>query len=122
MIANKKLLTDGNAFKRRDDRWCGVVWYLNERGERKRKSFSMTTKAEVNKKMTAYIADFEKLVIESDESRKTLKESLQHWLQVFKFPYVERTTYDRCECTAEHQIYPLIGDKLVEDITAADLI
>ncbi len=40
---------------------------------------------------------------------------------MFKFPSVERTTYDRCECTAEHQVYPLIGDKPVGDITAADL-
>ena len=31
------------------------------------------------------------------------------------------TTYDRLECTANHQIYPLIGEKIVGDITAADL-
>ena len=48
----KKLLTNGNAFKRTDGRWCGVVWYMDESGERKRKSFSGTTKQEVNKKMT----------------------------------------------------------------------
>ena len=58
---------------------------------------------------------------ESDESCKTLKESMTHWLQVFKFPSVERTTYDRCECTVEHQIFPLLGEKVVGDITAADL-
>lgn len=57
----------------------------------------------------------------SDESQKTIKESLTRWLQVFKFPSVERTTYDRLECTANHQIYPLIGEKIVGDITAADL-
>ena len=50
----KKLLTNGNAFKRTDGRWCGVVWYMDEHGERKRKSFSGTTKAEVNKKITEY--------------------------------------------------------------------
>ena len=55
----KKLLTNGNAFKRTDGRWCGVVWYMDEHGERKRKSFSGTTKADVNKKITQYIADFE---------------------------------------------------------------
>ena len=93
-MAQRKLLTNGNAFKRTDNRWGGVVWYLDEHGERKRKSFSGTTKSEVNKKMTSYIADFERLTIESDESRKTLKESMTHWLQVFKFPSVERTTYD----------------------------
>ncbi len=98
-----------------------MVWYMDEAGERKRKSFSGITKAEVNKKVTTYIAEFENQTTESDETRKTLKESMTHRLQVFKFPSVERTTYDRCECTAEHQIYPLIGDKPVGDITAADL-
>jgi len=117
----RKLLTNGSAFKRTDDRWCGVVWYMDESGERKRKSFSGVNKQEVNKKMTAYIADFEKQLIESDESKKTLKESMQKWLQVFKFPSVERTTYDRCECTAKHQIYPMLGDKIVSDITSADI-
>ena len=117
----KKLLTNGNAFKRTDDRWCGVVWYMDEHGERKRKSFSGTTKAEVNKKMTAYVADFENQIIESDESKKKLQDSMQNWLQIFKFPSVEQTTYDRSECSAKNQIYPLIGEKVVGDITAADI-
>lgn len=117
----RKLLTNGNAFKRTDGRWGGTVWYMNENGERKRKSFSGTTKQEVNKKMTDYIAVFNEAVIESDEAKKTLQESMQRWLEVFKFPSVERTTYDRCECTAKHQIYPILGDKVVSDITAADI-
>ena len=117
----KKLLTNGNAFKRTDNRWCGVVWYMDEKGERKRKSFSGTTKAEVNKKITDYIAIFNDEVIQSDESIKTLKESMQKWLEVFKFPSVERTTYERCECTAKHQIYPILGDKIISDITSADI-
>ena len=54
---------------------------MDEHGERNRKSFSGTTKAEVNKKMTDYIADFEKQVVESDESKKTLQDSMQNWLQ-----------------------------------------
>ena len=115
-MAQKKLLTNGKAFKRTDDRWGGTVWYMDEKGERKRKSFSGTTKAEVTKKMTDYVAAFNDVLQESDESRKTLKESMTHWLQVFKFPSVERTTYDRCECTVEHQIFPLLGDKVVGDI------
>ena len=43
------------------------------------------------------------------------------WLRVFKFPSVERGTYDRLECTAKHQIYPIIGGKVVGDITSADI-
>lgn len=120
-MAQKKLLTNGKAFKRTDNRWGGTVWYMDEKGERKRKSFSGTTKSEVTKKMTDYVAAFNDALQESDESRKTLKESMTHWLQVFKFPSVERTTYDRCECTLEHQVFPLLGEKVVGDITAADL-
>ena len=57
-MSEKKWLTNGNAFKRTDGRWGGVVWYMDETGERRRKSFSGTIKAEVNKKMTEHIAKF----------------------------------------------------------------
>lgn len=117
----RKLLTNGNAFKRTDGRWCGVVWYMDEQGERKRKSFSGTTKQAVNRKMTEYVSEFENQIIDSDESKKMLKDSMQNWLQVFKFPSVEPTTYDRCECSAKYQIYPLLGEKTVGDIKAADV-
>ena len=120
-MATRKLLTNGNAFKRTDGRWGGTVWYMDESGERKRKSFSGTTKQEVNKKMTAYIENFNNEIEISIEANKTLKESMTNWLQVFKFPSVERTTYDRYECTIINQIYPLIGDKIVGNITAADI-
>ncbi len=120
-MATKKLLTNGNSFKRTDGRWGGTVWYADESGERKRKSFSGTTKQEVNKKMTAYIENFNNETETSIEANKTLKESMTNWLQVFKFPSVERTTYDRYECTAINQIYPLIGSKTVDNITSTDI-
>ena len=120
-MATRKLLTNGNAFRRTDGRWGGTVWYMDEAGERRRRSFSGTTKQEVNKKMTAYIENFNNEIETSIEANKTLKESMQNWLQVFKFPSVERTTYDRYECTAINQIYPLIGNKIVGNITAADI-
>ena len=71
--------------------------------------------------MTDYVAAFNRELLESDESKKTLRESMQNWLEVFKFPSVERSTYDRCECTAKHQIYPSLGDRIVSDATAADI-
>ena len=89
----KKLLTNGNVFKRTDGRWCGVVWYRNEQGERKRKSFSGTTKQEVSRKIKDYIAAFEDANSASHESKKRLRESMQNWLELFKFPAVERSTY-----------------------------
>lgn len=120
-MSTRKLLTNGNSFKRTDNRWGGVVWYMDESGQRKRKSFSGTTKAEVNKKMTKYIADFNDSIIESQESKKRLKDSMQSWLEIFKYPSVERTTYDRLECTAKNHIYPEIGDKVISTIKSADI-
>ena len=46
---------------------------------------------------------------------------MQNWLQVFKFSAVERTTYDRAESIAKNQIYPRLGNKIIGDITAADI-
>ena len=120
-MSQREILTNGNAFKRTDGRWGGTVWYLDEKGERKRKSFSGTTKAEVNKKMKKYIVEFNEDKNDSVESLKTLEEGLQNWLQVFKFSAVERTTYDRAESIAKNQIYPRLGNKIIGDITAADI-
>ena len=117
----RKLLTSGNIFKRTDGRWNGVVWYSDEQGAKRRKSFCGSTKPEVKEKITAYIADFNRQITESDESKATLRDSMGRWLRTFKFPSVERGTYDRLECTARHQIYPIIGEKVVGDITAADV-
>ena len=120
-MPQKRLTTNGNVFRRTDGRWQSVIWYFDEQGVKRRKVFSSKTKTEAQQKITTYIAQFNAEVRNSDESNKTVRESLTRWLQVFKFPSVERTTYDRLECTAQHQVFPLIGDKIVGDITAADL-
>ena len=117
----RKLLTNGNIFKRTDGRWNSVVWYTDEQGAKKRKSFCGATKQEVKEKITAYLADFDRQLTASDESKAKLEESMGRWLRVFKFPSVERGTYDRLECTAKHQIYPILGGKVVGDITSADI-
>lgn len=117
----KKLLTSGNIFKRTDGRWNGVVWYMDEQGQRKRKSFCGSSKSEVKAKITGYIAAFNKQLAEADEAKTKLADSMGSWLRIFKFPSVERGTYDRLECTAQHQIYPLLGNKVVGDITSADI-
>ena len=60
----RRLLTSGNSFKRTDGRWSGVVWYSDEQGEKKRKSFCGSTKPEVKEKITAYIADSKQKLVE----------------------------------------------------------
>ncbi len=118
----RRIKTNGNIHQRKDTGdYIGVVWYVDDDGKDKRKSFSAKTKAGVQTKITNYIAEFNQSVEESDESRKTLKDSMQTWLEVFKFPSVERTTYDRLECTAKNHVYPELGSKVVSTIKAADI-
>ncbi len=118
----RRIKTNGNIHQRKDTGdYIGVVWYVDDDGKDKRKSFSAKSKAGVQTKITNYIAEFNQSVEESDESRKTLKDSMQSWLEVFKFPSVERTTYDRLECTAKNHVYPELGSKVVSTIKAADI-
>ena len=72
----RKLLASGNIFKRSDGRWNGVVWYSDEQGAKKRKSFCGTMKQEVKEKITEYLADFDRQLTASDESRAKLEESM----------------------------------------------
>ncbi|MBR1532881.1 MAG: site-specific integrase [Ruminococcus sp.] len=118
----RQLLTTGTTSKNKKGRWDGSVWYLDEFGERKRKSFSGKTQTEVQEKIKEYIFRFNKEV-ESNTNTGNLsfKEGMQHWLEVFKYPSLQRTSYDRYEVTAKYQIYPFIGDKPIGNITAADL-
>ena len=111
----RELLDNGNIWQKSDGRWIGLVRYKDEFGVAQRKSFSSKKKKTLQAKMTDYVKNFNEQVANSDESRKPLKESMKNWLRVYKFPEVERTTYDRYECTAEHQIYPYIGNKPVGD-------
>ena len=117
----RELLDNGNIWLKTDGRWIGMVRYKDEFGVTQRKSFSAKKKKDLQAKMTAYVADFQEQIADSNESRKPLKESMKNWLRVYKYPEVEHTTYDRYECTAENQIYPYIGDKPVGDITSADI-
>ena len=77
----RKLLESGNIFKRSDGRWNGVVWYSDEQSSKKRKSFCGTSKQEVKDKITAYLADFDRQLTASDESKAKFEESMGKWLR-----------------------------------------
>ena len=75
-MPKKRLTTNGNVFRRTDGRWQSVIWYFDEQGVKRRKVFSSKTKTEAQQKITTYIAQFNAEVRNSDESQKTIKDSL----------------------------------------------
>lgn len=120
-MALKQLTTKGRVYHRKDDYWMGDIRYIDENGIRRRKAFGAKTKKEALQKIRDYKIQFQKEVEEADETKKTLQESMSKWLRIFKYPTVARATYDSSEGTAKNYIYPIIGEKLIGDITAADL-
>ena len=106
MKMQKQLLTTRTTSKNKKGRWDGSVWYQDEFGKKKRKAFSGKTQKEVLDKIKHFIEHFnDEVRAAGSESNKPLRESMQNWLQVFKLPTVQRTTYDRYDMTAKHQIY-----------------
>ena len=75
-MVKKKLVTQGNTFKRTDGLWCGVVWYIDEQGKRKRKSFCGKTQQAAKDKLSAYIEAFTM----EDEAEKPLRKGMKGWL------------------------------------------
>ena len=55
------------------------------------------------------------------EDKRKLSDSMQEWLEVFKYPALQRTSYDRLEVTAVAQIYPKLGDIPIGKISIEDI-
>jgi integrase len=120
-LKTKELINKGTVHRRNDGYWAGMVSYKNRKGEYCRKNFCGLTKKSVKQKMRNYVIEFQKEVEESDETKQTVRVSMQKWLEVFKLQTVERATYDGNINTAHKYIYPVIGEKSVVDITSFEL-
>ena len=120
-MMKREMLGSGNVRKLATRQWTGSVWYRDERGRKRREVFTGTTRKEVSTKLTDFVLESEGEEFIKDDRPIRLRDSMQKWLELFKFPSVERTTYDRCECTAQSLIYPWLGRKMVVNITAADI-
>ena len=87
----------GSISKRSDGYWLGTIYYLNEYGQRKRKAFGGKLKKIVERKMTDFIAEFNRKAAEYEYGYKFLKDALLEYMKEIKFFSVRRITYDRCE-------------------------
>ena len=71
--------------------------------------------------MEAYKEDFEKGVFGCKESEKDLAQSMQKWLEVFKFGSIHRSTYDHTESLMHCLIFPYFENKKVCEVTSSDI-
>ena len=120
-MAVKKLLNKGTVYKRNDNRWGGAVRYCDEQGVTRRKGFCAPTKKALLRKIKEYVITFQKEIAEADLTHQPLKKVIQKWLVIFRYPSVEKATFDRQESIINLYIIPKIGEKIVAEITAGDL-
>ncbi len=82
----RELLDKGNIWRKTDGRWIGMVRYRDEFGEMKRKSFSSKKKKDLQEKMTDFVINFQEQLINSDETRKPLRESMKNGSKSINIP------------------------------------
>lgn len=51
----------------------------------------------------------------------TVKQYMERWLKQYKQPFLKQSSYDRLERTSQNQIYPILGDKRLQELKADDI-
>ena len=89
--------------KRTDGRW-GVAWFARMRKANESARVFWHDQSRSQQEMTDYITKFEEEIIDTIEGNKTRKKACLITCKVFKYPNVERVTYDRNEQIYKNQI------------------
>lgn len=115
-MANREFGT-GSIYQRENGTWVGRIRTADATGKLKSKYFSGKTEAEVKKK----IREFNKSTATVDQKKISVEQYLRNWLVTFKQETIKKSSYDRLENTAIHQIIPAIGSLHLSQVTTDDI-
>jgi len=108
---------EGSISKREDGTWWARITVgRTPDGKQKRKAFYGKTRAEVQKKMTAALAEINTTGGFIDESRMTFGHWLDIWLNEYKKHEIKPTTYVNYRVRVENHIKPSIGHYKLKDL------
>ena len=105
---SRRVKGEGSISERKDGTWTGRI-DLGTRpdGKRNIKCFYGKSRTEVQKKMKEFRKMYESSAAEA--YKQTVEEYMFTWLEVFKKPDLEGSSYDTLEGTVKNQIVPYIG-------------
>lgn len=111
---------DGCIRKRKDGSWEARIQIgTNEMGKPKIKAFYAKTQSEVKSKLKDYKKEIALGI--NEVSRLKVSEYIDHWLRLYKYNSIKRSSYDRLESIFEHHVKNTIGQFQMGNISTIDI-
>lgn len=116
-MSKKRGAGEGSITQRNDGIWQGAITIgRNRNGTQKRKYYYGKTRAEVSKKLTVAIKEFnEGTFLETSET--TVRQWMNHWLWDYKKLDLKQTTFEQYEVLLRKYLYPVLGDTKLAELT-----
>lgn len=112
----------GSVYLRKDGRWVASIQNgFKDNGKPNIKTKYAKTQAEAKRKLKELIKEIYTPTEEIITNNSPVREYCNNWLQNVQSNILKPSSYDRKEMTLENQVYPLIGDIYISQITFDDI-
>ena len=120
-MAKRRPQGDGTIRKRSDGRWEAriIVGHKNDGSPMYKSAFAKTQKSAL--KQLHQLIDLYRDVDLTEDSRMTLGEWLDKWLDEYMIFTVRESTLDSYRAMVKNQVKPFIGSKQISSLTTADM-
>lgn len=112
----------GSIYLRKDGRWVASIQNgFKENGKPNIKTKYAKTQAEAKRKLKELIKEIYTPTEEVITNNSLVREYCDNWLQNVQSNILKPSSYDRKEITLENQVYPLIGDICMSQVSFDDI-
>ena len=120
-MAKRRPQGDGTIRKRSDGRWEAriIVGHKNDGSPMYKSAFAKTQKSAL--KQLHQLIDLYRDVDLTEDSRMTLGEWLDKWLDEYMIFTIRESTLDSYRAMVKNQVKPFIGSKQISSLTTADM-
>ncbi len=120
-MAKRRPQGDGTIRKRNDGRWEAriIVGHKNDGSPMYKSAFAKTQKSAL--KQLHQLIDLYRDVDLTEDSRMTLGEWLDKWLDEYMIFTIRESTLDSYRAMVKNQVKPFIGSKQIASLTTADM-
>ena len=120
-MAKRRPQGDGTIRKRSDGRWEAriIVGHKNDGSPMYKSAFTKTQKSAL--KQLHQLIDLYRDVDLTEDSRMTLGEWLDKWLDEYMIFTIRESTLDSYRAMVKNQVKPFIGSKQISSLTTADM-
>ena len=120
-MAKRRPQGDGTIRKRNDGRWEAriIIGHKNDGSPMYKSAFAKTQKSAL--KQLHQLIDLYRDVDLTEDSRMTLGEWLDKWLDEYMIFTIRESTLDSYRAMVKNQVKPFIGSKQISSLTTADM-